>query len=516
MRLRSSVLPLQVSGASTPWLPNALILALIVVIGLAMRAVPVIGTGAPLNDGGLFVAMAEDIRRAGFALPETTSYNQDGLPFAYPPLGLYLLAALTEFTGIPAIQWIRFVPLVFATASIVLVYPVAVHVLGARSLGLTATMAFALLPRSYEWLIVGGGITRAPGLFLALGAINLALLTVRRPEMSVRKAVAAALVLGLAGLTHPEAAVFGGVSIALLVLSACPRRQGAAVVALVGLTAAIVVAPWIVIVLLRHGAEPFLAASESRNLAQALLRLASLDFTGAPVLPVVGILGAAGFVLEAIHGRYLLPGWIVLIFLTTPAAAATFSMLPWALLIASVANYVPRKRRLRNLLAAGAVLAFAIVSAYLAPLRLDSPLWALSDDERAAMAWIERETPADAQFLVVAGIRWEADASSEWFPVLAQRHSVGTPQGYEWTSRATWTERVATHDAAARCALDGPSCLDDQVAATGVDYVYIPKGPRAGPLSRSDCCAALRAALRLGPGYSVVYDGPGASIYATR
>ena len=44
-----------------------------------------------------------------------------------------------------------------------------------------ATLAFALIPRSYEWLIMGGGITRAPGMLFALLALAAVIRLVHRP-----------------------------------------------------------------------------------------------------------------------------------------------------------------------------------------------------------------------------------------------------------------------------------------------------------------------------------------------
>ncbi|HZW02660.1 MAG TPA: hypothetical protein VFF68_01935, partial [Anaerolineaceae bacterium] len=61
-----------------------------VAFGVLVRLLPVLSSPFPLNDGGLFYRMAADIAQAGFRLPEFTSYNHAGIPFAYPPLGLYL------------------------------------------------------------------------------------------------------------------------------------------------------------------------------------------------------------------------------------------------------------------------------------------------------------------------------------------------------------------------------------------------------------------------------------------
>ena len=146
-------------------------LAVVTVFGLVLRLLPTLGTALPLNDGGLFATMASDLQAAGFALPETTSYNLDSIPFAYPPLGIYLLALLSSALGVEPTDVLHVLPAFFATATIPLAYLIGARLLRSELLGLVAALAFALLPRSYEWLIVGGGVTRAPGLILAMLAV---------------------------------------------------------------------------------------------------------------------------------------------------------------------------------------------------------------------------------------------------------------------------------------------------------------------------------------------------------
>lgn len=63
-----------------------------VLFGGVVRIFPVLGSEMPINDGGLFFAMARDIQAANFKLPLETSYNLAGIPFAYPPLALYIAA----------------------------------------------------------------------------------------------------------------------------------------------------------------------------------------------------------------------------------------------------------------------------------------------------------------------------------------------------------------------------------------------------------------------------------------
>jgi hypothetical protein len=61
-----------------------------------------------------------------------------------------------------------------------------------------------------------------------------------------------------------------------------------------------------------------------------------------------------------------------------------------------------------------------------------SDMASLSPQERAAIDWVGRRTPVNANILIVAGTPWEIDRNSEWLPVLARRKSVATVQGFEY------------------------------------------------------------------------------------
>lgn len=78
--------------------------------GAVVRFTPVILTDFPINDGGLFYVMAEDLRRAGYVLPDYTTYNAASIPFAYPPLGIYFVAILSDIFMIPSLQLFRWLP----------------------------------------------------------------------------------------------------------------------------------------------------------------------------------------------------------------------------------------------------------------------------------------------------------------------------------------------------------------------------------------------------------------------
>ncbi|MCV0384794.1 MAG: hypothetical protein K5799_15340, partial [Erythrobacter sp.] len=60
--------------------------------------------------------MASEIRAANFTTPAFTGYNSAQIPFAYPPLGLYIVAVGTlAFDGLALL---RVLPLVYSLLSV--------------------------------------------------------------------------------------------------------------------------------------------------------------------------------------------------------------------------------------------------------------------------------------------------------------------------------------------------------------------------------------------------------------
>jgi hypothetical protein len=65
--------------------------------GTLIRFAPTIMTGFPINDGGTFYAMIEDLKANHFLLPAFTSYNYLNIPYAYPPLSFYVGGFISLF-----------------------------------------------------------------------------------------------------------------------------------------------------------------------------------------------------------------------------------------------------------------------------------------------------------------------------------------------------------------------------------------------------------------------------------
>ncbi|MDA8201715.1 MAG: glycosyltransferase family 39 protein [Chloroflexi bacterium] len=503
------------------------------IIGLVVRAIPILAAGFPLNDGGLFYAMAEDVRRAGFALPMYSSYNGVGIPFVYPPLAFYLAAALAQFAGMSMIAILMLVPFVGSVLTIGAVYLLAREILPSRFEALLATYAFAVLPRAFDWMIDGGGLTRSPGYLLAVLAIWQAARFYR--TRSRGSALATGILAGLTMLTHPEGALFGIVSV--VVIFVFVGRNWRSLLASLGMfaLAAIVAAPWWAVALLRFGPGPLLSGGQTGlDAHDSFQYVLTWTFTDEPYMAFLAAIGLLGALYCASHRRWLLPVWVVAIFVIDPRGGPQYSMVPLAMLVAIGIREVilatiqpstdphaeplwPRsvvRDRFGGLVLAAALL-LGVVAALKVPITPYDPLHALSPANREAMAWVAHRTPVDAQFAVVTGYGWWVDATSEWFPVLADRRSVATVQGWEWMGHQAWIQRVARDDALQSCATSTDACLRSWVGtgAAGL-YVYVPKGPLLGEASTSnDGTIALRSSLGQAPGVRLVYDGPGASVY---
>jgi hypothetical protein len=514
-------------------------LLIVVLIGAVVRFLPLGESAYPINDGGLFAHMARDLVRNGFFLPPFTTYNGAEIPFAYPPLGIYLTAGIAAILGADPIAVLRWLPALLSTASILALYLVAAELLRSRWRGVVAAAAFAVMPRSYLWLIGGGGVTRSLGLLLSLLALQqgVRMMRTHRPI----NVLGTALLGGLTLLSHPQAAVFLAASLLILVGFHVYRGQLRTIatnLVLAGLGGLLVATPWLVAVIATHGPPPLLSAgSTAIDPAIGLSQLLGLRFADASVLDVMTALGVLGVIVRIARNQWMIPLWLVVTLLIDPRAGSTFATVPLALSVVPILGELVQRtvasrggagsldtdtlpslmRRHRSAAVILALLLFVTLrtASRTAADPLD-PMYGLAKDHVTAMRWIAGHTEAGARFAVVTGRMWESDYISEWFPVLAERTSVGTVQGSEWRGFPAFLERLATNRQLQNCADKTAACFDDWAAGWNEPstYAFLPKGPLFGPRSATDCCAALRETLRLADRYTLVYDGPGATIFA--
>ena len=146
----------------------ALLLITAILLGGLARFMPAFVTRFPINDGGMFYTMTQELSANGYALPAATAYNGLDLPYAYPPLGFYLASFLADFGRIPLLGVFLWLPPLLATLTIPAFYLLARALLKDDLRAALASIFFALTPGGYGWHIMGGGITRSLGLVFLL------------------------------------------------------------------------------------------------------------------------------------------------------------------------------------------------------------------------------------------------------------------------------------------------------------------------------------------------------------
>ena len=513
--------------------PFGIACTLAIVVGCIVRARPVLLADFPLNDGGLFYLMTEELQRAHFHLPAFTAYNDARIPFAYPPFGFYAAGSLAEIPSWTLMRVVQFLPLVATCATLAAFLLLARAMLSDRVAVIAALTAFALVPRSFIWLVMGGGLTRAFGFLFTILALHQAYLLFTRKQL--RFAAGAGLCAGLTPMSHLGTAPFLAASLVVFFLAFGRHRHGFAGVAIIGAVAIVVSAPWWIAVIRTHGIAPFLAAGGTggsiltpgnvgRSAVGRLARLGALA-TGEPLFPVIGVLAVLGGLASLKRRALAFPIWWAVTLALDARAGETYATLPVSLLAGIGVAEVMRPLLLvraeswrRNALAT-TVAGFFVVYCTVAAMIRDADVGAeaavlasLSRDERDAMRWAAANTPAGSRFFVVPEAGWPYDKVAEWFPVLAARPSVATVQGREWLPNGSFARSVALYRTAQACGGRGADCLDRWAAESGAPFshVFIARPPGGG------CCRQLHESLRADPRYALVFDGPGGAIFERR
>ena len=410
-------------------------------LGGALRLFPTLSSGQIIGDGGLFWNMVRAISDANFALPARVEYltATPEIPFCYPPLGFYFAAIFWKLGVSPDLIF-RFLPVFWSVLSIYFFARMARAILDDETAISLATILFPLFVFSFLWPIQGGGITRAPALCFAFGAIESSLKLWKRNEN--RALCPCAIFLALVLLTHLERAHFAVLTLVLIWIGFGKTRKSALQLAAIFAISLVLSAPWWATCVFRFGFAPFQAALSAGATPQNW----ALDFwSGEPVFPLIHLFAFAGIVLCLKRRQPFLPLWVLAIVIFEARSLRSFSIVPVALLAALAIQFLGAKISVRQpkiglvlpAICVSWLLLGAIFTVFNAP--------KLSSNERAAMNWARQNTPLNARFLVIPQNEWASDLRGEWFPTFARRASVATVQGSEWLPRGEFARRVLGH-----------------------------------------------------------------------
>jgi len=488
------------------------VFSLMLLAGGFVRVLHVLRDDFPLGDGGLFWAVTEGLRSDGYSLPSVVGYNGQDIPFAYPPLGFYLTALTGDAFGLSTLDVMRLLPLSFSLGTLVVFALMARSVFQRNVEVLGAIFAFGMLPLASRYFLMGAGITRSPGLFFALLAIWQAYLYFK--DRNSHRLPLVMLAGAATVLSHPNAAWFAAYSILLLLIFYGRDRKAVVAALAIAVGTAVIAAPWWLTVLIDHGLDPFLAAPQASNPGTpAWVLLLKLQLTEEPMFPLLMFSALLGLIALVRDGKWWLPTWLVAACVLDTRYSGTFAMVPVALLagvglrvcidlLLESYESLQRPRRVALLCIPIWLGGLLLLASAFNP---GPGLRALPEHHRVAMQWIASNTPATSRFLVVGPAGLSAGSESEWFPVLAERPSVGTYQGTEWQSPEQGLSPWERYNALQGCATASAVCLEDwaESAHSSFTHVYV----------REENTEALRSSLGHSVAFALVYESDGIWIF---
>ncbi len=507
-----------------------LFLVLSLLFGAIVRFAPTVISGWPINDGGMFYSMIEDLKANHFLLPAVTSYNHLNIPFAYPPLSFYI-GGLLSSAGVPTLEVLRWLPPLVSTLSILAFYWMAGLMLDSKTKAALAAVAYALMPRSFSWYVMGGGLSRTFGvLFLLLACASAwALFTQRAP-----KHLFLTMLFGAGAiLSHPETGLHTAASCALIWLFKGRTARGLRDAVLAALGVLVLTSPWWGAVLSQHGLAPFQSALGTGGHSGLFwLPWITFDFAEERFITLFTLLGLLGLAIQCIRRDWFLPAWMLAAFIVEPRSATAIAALPLAVLaglglsdfllpnIAALASkaagtwqdwtaYMSTSRAARILL--GFVLFYALVGAFSYDLSLAN--YVVSPEDRAAMQWVRTSTPAGSRFILWTGKADPfSDPLAEWFPAFADRTSQNTVQGKEWLLGGNFMPFLDGIKMLQFCRDISPSCLENwsETNQLGFDYVYVEKSKGE---DAAQVPGLLAYQLQQDGDYSLVFENEGAAIF---
>ena len=457
--------------------------ALLTILGMAVRLPAALSASFPLNDGGLFYQMIVDLQNNNFILPAVTTYNFAEIPFAYPPFAFYLYGLLNA-SGIPLLKLMQFLPAIVTTFTIPAFYFFAKDILGDKQQALFSTMAFALLPRTFDWLIMGGGVTRSLGFLFAILAIHQAFLLFTNPTS--RSLILTTLFSGLVVGTHPEAAVHTMIAAVFIFIWKDRTLKGIFRAGAVAVGTLILSAPWWLTILIQHGTAPLQAAqiAAQENSVDFILRIFTLikfDLTDEPFMQILAVIGLIGIFILLAQRKPALPIWFVLIALIEPRGGTLYMMLPLAMFIGVTFNQaiLPILKPQGDNSHAWAwnafisfFLLYGMINASVTASNITRQL-TLTRSDLDAFAWVKANTPPESQFILITQGLPLNDSTSEWFPVMAERPNLATIFGYEWVNDGLFAVRVEQYQGLQACMMQDTACLNQWARTYNQEFTYI-------------------------------------------
>ncbi|MFO7795365.1 MAG: hypothetical protein R6W84_04380 [Promethearchaeia archaeon] len=474
------------------------ILFLALILGAAVRFNFINGTEFPMNDGGFFYQMTEDLVKNKFKIPKFTEYNQGNIPYAYPPLTFYIVGLLHKISNVKLFILFHFMPAVISTVTIIVFFLFSKLWFDNRFYQSLSTLFFALTPRSFEWFVMGGGVTRSFGFLFSIIAIKYILIIFLNQKQR-GNIFLAAIFSGLTLLSHPVTSLFLIFNVFMGLIYFQDRKQNFYYCSKFGILTVLIISPWALTILTKHGLSPFLSALSTGHVhwfeIKNLITL-NFGFENPYYLSIIGVLALIGafnfghkhsvFLISAIIlGYCFIPRGGVDLLTIYLAILATLGLKAILGFWVSDRKEVSTANRLMTSKRARAFFLFLIVYLFLGSYTykyVNGKInLQLEKEDIQAMNWICEHTDKEANILLYPSSEvsrfWWDDFLAEWLPAITDRVSVTTVQGYEWIP-SEFIKRVNRYSELRFCEQQGSECVESWANKYKIDFDYLMLGDK--------------------------------------
>jgi len=503
---------------------SALYLFTALLFGAVVRFVPAVSNGFPLNDGGMFYTMIRDLQANHYILPQFTTYNFADIPFAYPPLGFYIAASFSSLLPVSELQTLLWLPALVNTLSILAFYKLAEQILPSRMSAALAALVYALSSRAFVWQVMGGGITRAFGVFFLLLMLWQTIQLFR--EYTHKKLALTILFGACAVLSHPQTALHAALGGALIFLFYGRNKRGIISALIVGTGVALLTAPWWLTVFLRHGLEPFISAGQtSQRTFEYYLALLTFNGLGDYLFIPTLLFALIGIWIIFKRREFFLVTWVLLAYLIDPRGGDGIALLALSMLagmgLLKLSAWISRSdsdqpegvmmKRASQILVFGAAFYF-ILTASISDFQLLNT--SLKPEDIQMIEWVNSNVKDGKTFLLSTGREFSmSDPMQEWFPALTKQHSATTMQGLEWTLSEKffpWYEQLVAFQ---HCA--DVECVSQWSQTNDVDYDYflVTVPPKEDESEFGKSLRSLALSTRSSNLYDLVYESENALVF---
>lgn len=504
-----------------------LILFSAIIFGTWLRLFPVWLAGFPINDGGMFYTMIQDLQANQYSLPLFTSYNHLNIPYVYPPLGFYLGAIVIDLFGfsspLPVLQWL---PGILNSLCIPAFYLLTKEISGNKLQSAISTLVFSFIPHMTAWFSMGGGLTRSLGALFMLLALRY---IYRVFSQESRSDILGAIIFSsLAILSHTEAPIYTAAIAIYIWAIKSHSLKGLANGILISTGVLICTLPWTGWIYTNHGFAPFISAAQTGlHSTWSFLKLLNIDLiTEEPYLDLLGAIGILGMALLAARKDFLLPGMFAVIFLSHPRSAHTVSNIPLAMAAGALITEIfsalisrttvqEEKQTSTHVKYSLPIFLFVILPYLISnSLNYGNQLAQkrIPETDKDAMQWIVQNTPLESTFLIITGEpNGFCDSVSEWFPTLTYRTSLTTLQGNEWLLGSDFVSFAGRIQSLQSC--NSLECISTESKnfSSDFDYLYI---SLASPTVNCELLNASLSAQNLiqelenSPHFELIYERP--------